>query len=996
MKIRNQVAITLGSILLIVFSVMGIALGKRLSEEASARELRYVQDGVQMVRAVLDARAQPLLDLAGKVAEREDMVSFAAGKKAAPSFSTSSGLPLNLFEIDGIILINRDRSVIHTETLHPQGVVPEGYFEEALRAAERISDRLRKTSSWRGLLALPGNPALVATAAIPDKDGTDHPSGRVFLIHNLGAKEISDLARRSQPGMTLSPLSEAGDDPGMNRALTLLLGGSHLIVERESGNGRGYGLLQDSAGNPLFVLSLPIPPDIREELRQEFILLISGILGCFILMFSAAFLYVRNRLLSPLDRLASQLDCLITLGKHRERIPLKGDTEIVQVGQQINELLDSLEETQQREKQASFRFEALVDNLPGVVYRSAFDDRWTKEYLTHAFKTLTGHEPKDFLPSAGRHMKSFMDVIHPEDLSRVREALLHSRKEDCSFEVRYRIIRKDRRIRWVLDRGRVIYDPTNFAHWIDGFLLDVTEEVEAEKCLFASEARYRDIFETSPVSLWIEDFSRVKEHLDQLKDAGVDDIEGHLAEHPETFDHLVSLFRVVDVNQKTVEQFGATDKRAFLDGFGPFIGEGSQDLLRRELTAIFKGDLTFQGEGINYDSSGRSIHVFVNWKVSAEANGYERVLLSLEDITARKNLERQLRYTSHHDPLTGLNNRAFIEHQMAVLDMAQLGPLGVISIDVDGLKLVNDCLGHSEGDELLRRTGAVLSRSFRESDYVARVGGDEFNVILPRCDFQGLQMTLQRLDIEIEQERADKSAPIMLSLSVGWAFRTKGTPSLTNLFIEADQRMYSRKISNREIVLRQFRQKIESCIDEVDLRTGGREDRLKSLIHVLAESMELSGQTRKNLELLARYHTLGTISLGKSTPTRSGHLACDLNSENCERLALRWQDLAPLAPVFGSLSERWDGQGMPGKLSGEAIPLEARIFAPLLALEEMVYNRIGGAYAVSRAFEEIEKRSETFYDPRVVKHLGSVHSSLRSLLVNMNSPTPGDTNIHRV
>lgn len=992
MKIRTQVACTLGSIFFVVFAVMGIVLGKRLSEEASSRELKYAKDRIQVVQTLLDSQARSFLSLARQAAQMEDIQGIISKKREIASTSAVSRLSLQWLDVDGVVFLTKGGNPHHSQILSPSGAVPFFDLGQLLSRVRDVTGRpAGMDKAWVGLLALPGTPALVAVVPIPGKK--EMQVGSLVLLRYFPEEKIAGL--REFP-VSFSTLPAAADDPGINRAVSVLLGGSSLLVEHEEGKGRGYGLLKDGTGKPLLVVSFPIPPGIQEAHRQEFLILAFWILTGFVVLLSTAFFSMRNLVFIPLEKLTNQLDCLISLGKHKERISLKGNTEIAQVGQQINDLLESLEETQQREKHASNRFEALVDNLPGVVYRSAVDDQWTKEYLSQAFLSLTGYETKAFLRSAGARIKSGINLIHVEDRKRVKEAIYQSRKEDRPFEIRYRIVRKDRRIRWVLDRGKVIYDPTTFAHWVDGFLLDVTEEVEAEKCLFTSEARYRDIFEKSPISLWIEDFTQVKEYLDQIKQTGIEDLETYFVDHPEALGQIVSLFKVVDVNQKTVQLFGATDKTDLLKGLGPIIGEGSHDLLKRELTAIFNGDCSFQGEGINYSCSGRSIHVFISWNVSPEVNGYERVLLSLEDITARKNLERQLRYTSHHDPLTGLNNRAFLEHQMAVLDMAQLGPLGVISIDVDGLKLVNDCLGHSEGDELLRRTGSVLSRSFRDSDYVGRVGGDEFNVILPRCDFQGLQRALQRLDQETKQERLDKNAPILLSLSVGWAFRTKGTPSLGTLFVEADQRMYSSKISNREAVHKQFREKIDDCIDEIDLRAGGREERLKTLIGVLSENMDLSREIRKNLELIARYHVLGRISFGPVDPLGSSYAGRDPNPESSERLALRWQDLAPVAPVLGSLSERWDGQGVPGKLSGEQIPLEARIFEPLRCLEEMAFGRNEGISGAFRAFEEIRKRAGSSYDPWVVEHLGSVFPTLQSLIEGTGFVPPGNFPVGKV
>jgi len=99
---------------------------------------------------------------------------------------------------------------------------------------------------------------------------------------------------------------------------------------------------------------------------------------------------------------------------------------------------------------------------------------------------------------------------------------------------------------------------------------------------------------------------------------------------------------------------------------------------------------------------------------------------SIRDITERKQAEERLKYLSLHDPLTGLYNRTYFEQELNRLEGGRYHPIGVIVCDVDGLKLINDTLGHDAGDRLLLAAAGVIKDSFRKGDMVARIGGDEF------------------------------------------------------------------------------------------------------------------------------------------------------------------------------------------------------------------------------------------------------------------------------
>lgn len=160
----------------------------------------------------------------------------------------------------------------------------------------------------------------------------------------------------------------------------------------------------------------------------------------------------------------------------------------------------------------------------------------------------------------------------------------------------------------------------------------------------------------------------------------------------------------------------------------------------------------------------------------------------------RAHAEERLRFISSHDALSGLYNRASYEDQVAKLKQDGHAPISVMMIDLDGLKDVNDSLGHAAGDELIKRAARVLKAGIRTDDIVARIGGDEFVILLPGASMQAAQQVLVRLKMQlIHDNLAQESAP--LSLSVGLA--TAETNNMLDHVIKlADERMYAEKKSH--------------------------------------------------------------------------------------------------------------------------------------------------------------------------------------------------------
>ena len=321
---------------------------------------------------------------------------------------------------------------------------------------------------------------------------------------------------------------------------------------------------------------------------------------------------------------------------------------------------------------------------------------------------------------------------------------------------------------------------------------DVTEREIARRQLAISEEYARGLFQHSPVSLWVEDFSGIKRLLDELRERGISDFRVFTDVHPEFVERCMSEIRVIDVNRHTLELFCATDKHTLLQRLGEVFRDDMRQHFKEQLIDLWQSKLFQQREVVNYALDGTLLHLHLQFSVLP---GYERdwalVQVALTDITARKKAEAYLEYLGKHDVLTKLHNRSFYVDELNRLERKGPFPVTVILADLNGLKATNDLLGHSAGDELLRRAGEVLGKLVERPCHVARIGGDEFAVLMPATEREEGEATIAQIQKLVELNNQFYSGP-SLGLSMGLATSQPGE-RLEAVVRRADLLMYEAK-----------------------------------------------------------------------------------------------------------------------------------------------------------------------------------------------------------
>lgn len=348
---------------------------------------------------------------------------------------------------------------------------------------------------------------------------------------------------------------------------------------------------------------------------------------------------------------------------------------------------------------------------------------------------------------------------------------------------------------------------------------------------------------------------------------------------------------------------------------------------------------------------------------------------TIRDISEWKKTTDMLRCYGIYDALTGLYNRNHFQEEMRHLWLNQTA--GMIICDVDGLKLVNDTLGHDKGDALIFAAAGVIKKCFSENDVVARIGGDEFAVLICDTDQKEVEKACGRIREAIRQHNKI-NGDMPLSMSIGYAV-TEDTSDIKNLFKQADNNMYREKLHSNHSGRSAIVQTLMKTLKERDFITEGHADRLQDLVAAIARSISLPESSINDLKLLSQFHDIGKVGIPDSILFKPGPLTAKEFSEmkrHCEigyRIAMSSPDLSPIAEWILKHHEWWDGSGYPLGLKGKAIPLECRILAVADAYDAMTSDRpYRKAMSHDDAVKELRKFAGKQFAPDIVRRFEEV------------------------
>jgi diguanylate cyclase (GGDEF)-like protein/PAS domain S-box-containing protein len=406
------------------------------------------------------------------------------------------------------------------------------------------------------------------------------------------------------------------------------------------------------------------------------------------------------------------------------------------------------------------RYRLLIERMREGLVQAGNDG--VLQFVNDRFCDMVGYTREELVGLQGD-----MLLAYPEDIELMREKTrLRMRHVADQYEIRIR--RKDGTVIWLEIGGAPVMDAAGNVVGSIGVHNDVTERRMAEEALRESEARYRLMAENST------------DMISRTSNRGI----------------------VLYASDACRRLLGYEPSELVGRSFYDFIFEVDREEVRYLSSLIHEsGPTTFayrvekkDGSLVWFETTSRSVRDALTGKIR-EIVGVSR------DVTERKRVEEQIEYQAYHDALTGLPNRRLFRDRLTVAlahARRMKHPLAVMFLDLDRFKVVNDTLGHSVGDELLKAIAARLQASLREEDSIARMGGDEFTVLLadlktPDAAAKIAQKVLDTVALPLQIEGTE----LFITTSIGIALFPSDGDTAEGLLANADHAMYRAKDAGR-------------------------------------------------------------------------------------------------------------------------------------------------------------------------------------------------------
>jgi diguanylate cyclase (GGDEF)-like protein/PAS domain S-box-containing protein len=346
------------------------------------------------------------------------------------------------------------------------------------------------------------------------------------------------------------------------------------------------------------------------------------------------------------------------------------------------------------------------------------------------------------------------------------------------------------------------------------------------------------------------------------------------------------------------------------------------------------------------------------------------VVVVFRDNSEKRKQQQIMEKLGFRDALTGVRNRRAFDQEIIRLDKNRYYPLILVVADVNNLKLTNDAFGHEAGDELLKTVAKILINSCRDTDIVARIGGDEFVLLLPNTDAPYADTIIDRINATLEQHTIHD---MPIAVSFGHAIKLKKEETLKELFREAENSMYRRKISERPRTRKYIVDQLHALLFKQNPEEFTHAQSVSLYCQKVAQRAGMSEIEIDELRIAGFLHDIGKVALSSELLANEG-LQDEFQGEKVLRHPEIGFNILSAAPQYAALGEiilahheRVDGLGYPSGLEAAHISLAAKILAVCDFFAIMTDGAPAGmGMKKSDAIEHLKQESGNRFDSDVV------------------------------
>lgn len=562
------------------------------------------------------------------------------------------------------------------------------------------------------------------------------------------------------------------------------------------------------------------------------------------------------------------------------------------------------------------------------------DFKAAKSYWSDEIYRILGYEPQSFKASE----KAYERLIHPDDIEEYKKIVLSARKDKSPLIVEIRIVRKSNDICFIRIRGNVVLEKGEIVKAF-GTIEDITDEKLREYELVEKNRMLDEAEAVAHVGHFINDYVKGTRYWSD------------------------EMYRILGYEpQSEIEKSTLYKKLMEPDEFKRTVDEMNKAIIMKKSTH----EANF---AIN-DAVGNKKYLRHLYRFRYENGEHTASFGVVQDMTELKSHYEDMEYMNYHDALTDLYNRRYFDEIFEEMNTGENYPLSVIVADINGLKMINDTMGHATGDRLIMKAARIMKSVCEEGDILARLGGDDFILLMPgtiKSQAEIVMNTLHELVAEAEAE-------MPISISMGLAVKMNQETSKEDFIKEAEDNMYTSKLYEKTSKRGDLLRLIMDTLYERSAREEKHSERVSQYCGEMARALKMPKHKVNELTSLGLLHDIGKIAVKDSVLNKPDKLdeeewqEIKKHSETGYRILSQSPGMIQASRYVLAHHERWDGKGYPQGLKSYEIPTQARIISICDAFDAMRSKRpYRDPISMEEAVSEIKKGAGTQFDPELAK-----------------------------